>query len=193
MQEACVECEDYFDDVSEVFDIHYSEKDPITKKKTHWTEQELRHVVYCKNFEDFEKYVREQRGIDPDEKLLKKWQLDGGGDHFKICVNLIQESLLPKNAKKIKQRNLDSSVKATFMVLCVEKIPETRENVLKCWNLLDIGPISGNEFVASDLKLYNLLVGIQGHTSTYPCPLCEWKKSDGIICNARPRFFGTQR
>ena len=79
------------------------------------------------------------------------------------------------------------------MLLCIEKIPETRENVKKAWDLLDIGPMNGNDFLASDLKLYNLLVGIQGHSSSCPCPLCEWEKKDGIICNARPRFFGTQR
>ena len=143
--------------------------------------------------EGFEKYVREKRDIDPDEKLMIKWQLDGGGEHFKICVNMIQESLLPKNKKKVKAHHLASSVKATFMVLCIEKIPETRDNVKKAWNLLDVGPLKGNDFMASDLKLYNLLVGIQGHSSSFPCPLCEWEKKDGIICNARPRYFGTQR
>ena len=50
LQEAGLECEDYFEVVSEVFDIHYSEKDPISGKKTTWTEQELRYVVYCKDF-----------------------------------------------------------------------------------------------------------------------------------------------
>ena len=101
--------------------------------------------------------------------------------------------MLPKNAKKVKKHHKASSVKATFMLLCIEKIPETRANVKKAWDFLDIGPMNGNDFIASDLKLYNLLVGIQGHTSTCPCPLCEWLKSDGINGKARPRFFGTQR
>ena len=180
--------------MTEIFEIHYHEKDPVTGKKTSWTELEPRDVVYCKDFKAFETYVRQQRGIDPDKKLMIKWQLDGGGEHFKICVNLIEESALPKNQKKVKGRHLASSVKATFMVVCIEKIPETRENVKKAWDLLDIGPMKSNDFLASDLKLYNLLVGIQGHSSTYPCPLCEWDKKDGIVCvGVRPRYFGTQR
>ena len=51
MQEACVECEDFFEVVTEIFDIHYTEKDPVTGKKTKWTTQEQRNVVYCKDIE----------------------------------------------------------------------------------------------------------------------------------------------
>ena len=49
MQEACVECKDFFEVVTEIFDIHYTEKDPVTGKKTKWTTQEQRNVVYCKD------------------------------------------------------------------------------------------------------------------------------------------------
>ena len=51
MQEASVECEEFFEVVTESFEIHYHEKDPVTKKKISWTVIEPRDVVYCKDIE----------------------------------------------------------------------------------------------------------------------------------------------
>ena len=73
---------------------------------------EDRWVAYCKDPEEYEKFVREQRGIGENEKLIRKVTMDGGGGSFKICLSLQLEkgsNDLLKEAKKFK----DSSGKFT--------------------------------------------------------------------------------
>ena len=159
---------------------------------------EDRDVVYCKNVEAWENFVKGEREINLEEnaKYTRKIYIDGGGDHFKICGNLIAEKLKPNspnNSKKQKNRHKKDSVKTTYLLMVVEKIPETPENVKKIMDLLDLGPINFEDCLASDLKLINMIVGIQGHGSTCPCPFCEWNKNNGINGKARMRTFGRIR
>ena len=109
--------------------------------------------------------------------------IDSGGGFFKVCLNLIDESPKPNapgNSKKRKKRHLDSSVCKSFIVACVESIPEVYENVKLIMDKLQLGTEKLQFHLASDLKLINIIVGIQSHSATYPCPYCEWLKgSDG--------------
>ena len=102
---------------------------------------EDRYLAYCKDIDALEKKVRAERGIDENEKLKKHWGIDGGGDHFKICLNFISEKLKensPKNAKKQKNRHLQSSVRATQIIAVVEEIPgrHTQNMWTKFYNFL---------------------------------------------------------
>ena len=121
--------------------------------------------------------------------------MDGGGDHFKITGNLVLNSGLrpnsPTNPKHIKRRHYkDQSVRATFLLAVVQNIPETFENVKKILDQLDLGPIDIDDCINADLKLINILTGIQGHGSTCPCPYCYWEKNDGFKCDAADRTYG---
>ena len=111
------EADEYFEAIKIPFDIHYKDKE--TKQTT--TVEEERYLVYCKNVEDWENFVKKEREIDLDENAKHKRTiyLDGGGDHFKICANLVEEKIksnAPMNPKKIKRRYKDSSVKATYLL-----------------------------------------------------------------------------
>ena len=48
-------------------------------------------------------------------------------------------------------------------------------------------------FVCCDLKLQNVIVGIQAHGSTYPCAYCFGKRPDYPDARSRPRTFGEIR
>ena len=160
----------------------------------------------------YKEYVKEKRKIDKKKKLTQKINIDGGGDHFKISANLIEEKVKPSSpkfsgsktisrseaAKKLKdskeksvprKRNKDTSVKATYLLAIVENIPETRENVKIILDRLNLGDIEVGDCIAADYKLINILVGIQGHTSSCPCAYCEWQKKDQFNGSAPPRDF----
>ena len=64
---------------------------------------------------------------------------------------------------------------------------ETYENVKKILDHVDLGIIKFKDIIASDLKLINMIVGIQSHSATCPCPFCEWKKKDGLNGEAAER------
>ena len=124
LKEHGMEADDHFEVVKLPFDIHYKEKDT---KKT-YTVVEDRDVVYCKNVEAWGNFVKKGRDIKLDEnaKYTRKIYIDGGGDHFKICGNLIEEKKKPnspENPKKNKKRHKTDSVKTTYLLTVVEKIP----------------------------------------------------------------------
>ena len=151
----------------------------------------------------------EKRKIDKMKKLTEKFSIDGGGDHFKICANLIEEKpklSTPKKsfsrsdaAKKLKdsreksdapkQKTKDTAVTATYLLAVAENIPETRENVRIVLDRLGLSKIEVGDCIAADYKLINILVGIQGHQASCPCAYCEWPKNDQFDCSAKERDF----
>ena len=167
----------YFAVIENEFDVYVP--DPDNPKKRIIV-KEKRNLVYCNDLDGFEEYSREKRGIDKDKKLVRKINIDGGGDHLKVSMNLMEERLkpnAPKNPKHQKRRHKDSSVKATYIIACVEAVAETRDNVHTILNALGI-KVKVEDCLASDLKLINIVLGLQGHSSTHPCPYCEWNKND---------------
>ena len=156
----------------------------------------------------YKEFVKEKRKIEKTAKVTQKINIDGGGDHFKISANLIAEKVKSsapikansqsKRAKKLKdskeksvprKRYKDTSVKATYLLAIVENIPETRENVKIILDRLNLGEIEVGDCIAADYKLINILVGIQGHTSSCPCAFCEWQKKDQFDGSAPDRDF----
>ena len=73
-----------------------------------------------------------------------------------MCLNLIDESLDP-NAPGNSKEHLESSVCASFIVACVEKIPEVYENVKLIMDKLDLTTDKLEFHLASDLKLINII------------------------------------
>ena len=157
---------------------------------------EDRTLSYCNNLEKYEEFIRKERGIDKNKKLKRKIGCDSGGEHFKVTMNLCDVEVKPSsptNAKKQKKRHKDTSVKATFLIAVVEQIPETRANVKIILDKLNLHSEKFSFTLNSDLKLINIIVGIQGHQSTCPCPFCDWKKADGVMGGGQDRTLGGLR
>ena len=57
-------------------------------------------MVVCNDLAAWKEFVMEKRGIDKSKKLTEKFSIDGGGDHFKICANLIEEKPKLSSPKK---------------------------------------------------------------------------------------------
>ena len=118
--------------------------------------QENRNLVYCHDIDGFEQEIREARGIPKEKKLRHQWGIDGGGDHFKVCLNLIDESVDP-NAPGNSKKHLDSSVCASLIVAIVEHIPEVYGNVKLIMEKLNLSTDKIEFHMASDLKLINII------------------------------------
>ena len=64
---------------------------------------------------------------------------------------------------------------------------ETYENVKRILDHVNLGIVKFKDIIASDLKLINMIVGIQSHSASCPCAFCEWEKKDGLDGEAAER------
>ena len=111
-------------------------------------------------------------------KIRSKVGIDGGGGFLKICLNVVKED---KEITARKRRRLlkdgtegevfkDTSVRKLFILALVPDIQENHQNVLKLWNHLRLDCLGeyGDMKIASNLKLCNLLIGLQSHACLHP-------------------------
>ena len=103
---------------------------------------------------------------EPD--ILFKIGIDGGQGFFKVCLNVIteQDNFTCISASK------EGSVKGLFILAIVPEIEEIYRNVQICLDNID-GIEDLPYIVATDLKIANILCGLQSHGSQHPCCYCE--------------------
>ena len=76
---------------------------------------------------------------------------------------------------------------AFLSTLFVNAPLETYENVKRILDHVNLGIVKFKDIIASDLKLINMIVGIQSHSASCPCAFCEWEKKDGLDGEAAER------
>ena len=76
-------------------------------------------------------------------------------------------------SRRKRAKYLDSSVKKLFVLAIVKDVAETYQNVKTILRAMNLENISFDFVLATDLKLQNILIGIQSSSSTYPCSYCE--------------------
>ena len=172
----------------------FEERDVILYEKCHSDSSKYipitRPAVVVNDLKSFIDHVMEQRNYCLEDTLVKVG-IDGGQGFFKICLNLISrrgsQSCARSNSKA------DSGVKGLFVLCIVPNMPESFVNIESC--LDEVSLLShGIEFVlATDLKVANILSGIQSHGASHPCCYCEttngsWEPAalrtlENIICN----------
>lgn len=121
-------------------------------------------AIILKNPAEFIQDIMRMRNIE--EQPFIKIGIDGGRKFLKICLNLLSES-----NTMYKSRYMESGVKGLFIIAIVYDVPETYGNVKA---LLDVLAVETIHFkLAADLKLCNVIVGLQSHSCKYPCTWCE--------------------
>ena len=85
---------------------------------------------------------------------------------------------------------LASGVKKLFIIALVEDISENHFNISKIFELMDLENIHF-KFVC-DLKVANILCGLQSHASKHPCCFCDVTK-DELHKRGNLRTFGSLR
>lgn len=133
-------------------------------------------------------FIMKHRRYDPQNTLIKLG-MNGGQGFFKITLNLVKiksDTEDTADKKRVKAAAADSGVKGLMLLCVVPDIQELYENVEVCIDGLDLNDIDYK--VATDLKLANVIAGIQSHGSRHPCCFCE--TTSGIWEPVRLRTYG---
>ena len=172
------DCVDFFDSMVHDFEcIIRSEGDECV---------ETQPLVYCKDIAGLIDFICDRRDF-MKESVNIKLGIDSGGGFLKFCLNLTAEenqqcSQQPR--KLIEKSMLHSGVKKIIIVAIAPDVAETYSNVRFILNVLKIDEIDLRYVCAVDLKMANILCGIQSHSCTYPCAYC---------CCPKPEFSDQQK
>jgi hypothetical protein len=169
-----------------------------------------RSTIFCHQPEELKKYVMQARKLTPDDDIILKIGIDGGGGFLKICLNIQVHG--PNHSKEVKRMKFcegvaskelkDSSVKKLFILAIVPNVEENYANVLILWHYLQLTePGSLSPFtIATDLKLANIMLGLMAHGSAHPCTWCDaakhelWSKGQlRTLGNIREKFMAWTR
>ena len=135
----------------------------------------LKISVLCKDTKELMDYVSTRRSSG-SAKLsnFAKIGMDGGGGFLKVCLNIVESDEHSPTASPLKKKAAMfkcTGVKKLLIIGLIQNTSENYDNVRELLNVLDIRNI--DFCIATDLKLSNILIGIQGHSSTFPCTWCE--------------------
>ena len=107
------------------------------------------------------------------ERIIKIG-IDGSKGFLKFYLGVIDRATKespPQKCLLTDRLAKDTGVKHQMLVAVVEELPETFENVCQIWSLIQVDWV--NAIVACDLKLANILCGLQAHSSSHPCYWCS--------------------
>ena len=114
--------------------------------------------------------------------------LDGDVRHLMI-TGIVKESDEHDEAisEKVSENLKGTSSKRVLILAKADGVPETRHNVEIMLNAIRLHEIEDDFQVVCDLKMLNILLGIQSSTSLFGCPFCEASKVDenGKVTNQR--------
>ena len=128
-------------------------------------------IIHCKDLSDLINHVLLSRQVFSDHII--KLGIDSGGGSLKVLLGVIElDSPLEPRPKRVLTNRIAkaSGVKRQMLVAIGEELPENYNNVRQLWSLIQAG---SSEFVIScDMKLANILCGLQSHASSHPCSWC---------------------
>ena len=135
-------------------------------------------------------HLHDKLALDIHDTLVKIG-FDYGGECLKIAVLIMakdQIGLITEagtSVKMIKKMKLNSVKRV--IILAAADVKEHRENVKILWQKTNLNSIKMH--LAIDLKMANIVLGIQSHSSTHSCYICnsanpfkpgvDWEKVDG--------------
>ena len=126
-------------------------------------------VIYCTNLNDFIHRVCENRRLFPD---FVKIGFDSGRSSLKATLSLIDTTPVILDSKEKSAFFKDSSVHKSFIVAFGSNLPESYDAMKFLFELLKLN--QRRDFkLSGDLKCTNLILGLQSHSSKFPCPFCS--------------------
>ena len=134
-------------------------------------------VIVCADINSLIEKIIEERDI---ADLLIRIGLDGGGGFMKVCLsifNLDEKAQESWSTKRLGKRFQDSGVKKVIVLGIVPDIEENYVNIKRLWLETGIDRIARKFTIATDLKLCNIFLGLQSHSSTHPCSWMRWVTS----------------
>ena len=97
--------------------------------------------------------------------------IDGGGGSLKITLSVMGPEFQKGRARK--DRSKDNGVKKIHLLALAQGVGESTESLRFLWDLLKLNEVLPEAtLIVADYKCINLLCGLSGHSSKYPCPFC---------------------
>ena len=164
-------------------------------------DNQTREVVHCHSLIDLSVNVQVSRNLG--DSVILKLGIDGGGSFLKVSFTHIEleknelepQSPIQKNMKLTSPLSAKAtSVKQQMLVALSQDTPETYQNDKQIFGLIKIHEkfLLDSLVISCDLKLANILCGIQSHSSKHPCCWCEAENTNLIRCG-HPRTSGQIR
>ena len=88
-----------------------------------------------------------------------------------MITGIVKES--DEHDEAISEKVSGTSSKRVLVLAKADGVPETRHNVEIMLNAIRLHEIEEDFQVVCDLKMLNILLGIQSSTSLFGCPFCE--------------------
>ena len=151
---------------------------------------QAKEIVHVKDVQEYISHVIRCRGVDEDDCLIKIGG-DTGGDYLKITMNIIDLKKL-ENPGSIPAGENENGVKKLKIIAIVYKGVENYNLVKAVLDLLNLPGIYLNWKATGDQKYINIVLGLQSHTASFPCPYCLTHKSF-LTVNPEHRTFGHLR
>ena len=116
--------------------------------------------------------------------------VDGGGGFMKISLSVFDINRPISQLSKIAKKYKDSGVKKVFLIACSPGLPENYINVKKLWLATGLHKLRYKFTISTDLKLCNILLGLQNHSSLHLCCWCEVSKHH-LEKKGKPRTYAS--
>ena len=166
--------------LDEFFDkrrLEFYENDGTTGKDGRKNQRKVvKEVVLANDVLDCQNALKFHRGVATNATVIVKYGVDGGQGSLKFCMTVECERndfcSPQKKAPKALQDFKDGGVKKLQIIAIGFDIRESYENIKVFMDQLNIG-LDAEATFAVDMKMLNLLLGLQSHASKYPCPWCE--------------------
>jgi len=125
---------------------------------------ETKEGIFCTNIQGLIEHVKQHR------KVLQP-QIKFGADDGKKFLKIVMSVQDPERSNAKKDFFKDTSARKNFIVAIMEGVPENYPNmeaIMKQFKF-EKWPC----FWSSDLKMTNILLGLQSHSAKYPCSWCH--------------------
>ena len=133
------------------------------------------------------------RGLDADNISLLKIGIDVGRGSLKFSMSIVSGKTPPRQKKRVTYNTKLSDIPmfretGVKKLLLLALVPGATEKYVTVADILQRLVHDYPAVLCSDLKVVNLVLGLQPHSSKHPCPFCLWMKGDRNQV-APPRTF----
>ena len=149
-------------------------------------------ITFIKDINQFVKKICNVRN-ENGEKVKVILGLDGGQGKIIVPMYIVKNENPKYNSNDSKNQNIKYKPTGTHRSLIaarVDSIPENYHNLKTILDTLNLPELSQNCQIVCDLKVINILLGLQSCSSMHPCPYCMGYKTDknGLKTNQKGRF-----
>ena len=149
-----------------------------------------RPAVIAEDIANLIDYVKQHRNIQDNDNILIKLGLDGGQEFLKATLNIVD---VQKFNESQSGTSKDTGIKKLLILFISPQVSEIYENLRIIFQKLNLACLGIK--VSMELKLANMIIGIQTHGAQHPCCYCEttsgvWEKApERTLGNIRANFL----